>query len=169
MIYSLVHFPDIDPERINQIRRKYDPQFALIQPHITLMFPVPGSVGEDQLVRHLEATLRDRKPFPIHLQGLDKSEDDYLFLLVKEGNDAIIDLHTRIYTGPLSNFKSRDLPYVPHVTLGVFRDTANEYKRALEEAKRLDLDYSCAMDRLHLVAIDDQRTHVQSTREFILI
>jgi len=120
MIYSLVHFPNIETERINQIRSKYDPQFELIQPHITVMFPVNESIGEDQLIDHLHHVVRDQKSFPIQLQGLCRSPDNYLFLLVSEGKDAIVDLNAQIYTGVLSNLRKTDLPYVPHVTLGVF-------------------------------------------------
>ena len=168
MIYSLVHFPKIDAERIDQIRRKYDPQVELIQPHITVMFPVPESIGEDKLIDHLGNVLRNTKSFTIQLQGLSKSPDDYLFLLVKEGKDAIVDLHAQIYTGVLGHLRKTDLPYVPHVTLGVFRDTGNEYARALAEAKRLDLHYRCAMYKLHFIKIDDERKRVVSSREFLL-
>ena len=56
MIYALVHYPSVDARRIQLLRRKYDPQFDLIGPHLTLMFPVPESVGEGNLVRHLRRT-----------------------------------------------------------------------------------------------------------------
>jgi len=49
-----------------------------------------------------------------------------------------------------------------------FRDHGNEYEQALEAAQRLDLDYRSALDTLHLVTIDDQRTRVVSSREFLL-
>lgn len=61
MIYALVHYPNIDAQRVNQLRMKYDPQFELIGPHITLMFPVPDSIDEDGLVSHLESILSGRK------------------------------------------------------------------------------------------------------------
>src|SRR5215831_21017990 len=115
MIYSLVHFPNIDIARINQVRRLYDPQFDLIQPHITVMFPVPESVGEDKLIDHLRKVLCDTRSFPIQLQGLRKSPDDYLFLVVDKGKDDIVDLHSQINTGMLSDLSKTDLPYVPHV------------------------------------------------------
>src|SRR5438093_5551075 len=88
MIYSLVHFTHIDAERISQIRGKYDPQVELIQPHITVMFPVPESIGEDKLFDHLGHILRNTKSFTIQLQGLAKSPDDYLL--------AYADIHRRV-------------------------------------------------------------------------
>jgi 2'-5' RNA ligase len=132
------------------------------------MFPVPESIGEEQLVNHLWEVLRERRPFPIHLQGLAKSCDDYLFLLVDEGKDALADLHAHMYTGVLSDFRRTDLPYVPHITLGLFGDDRNEYLQAVNEAQRLDLNYRCVMDKLHLVKIDDQRIRIMYSREFLL-
>ena len=38
MSYALVHYPDIKKEQVNLLRRKYDPQFAIIEPHITIIF-----------------------------------------------------------------------------------------------------------------------------------
>jgi hypothetical protein len=73
MIYALVHYPNIDIQKINQFRKKYDPQIDLIQPHITLMFPVPESIGESFLANHIENALSNWRAFPIHLQGILKS------------------------------------------------------------------------------------------------
>jgi 2'-5' RNA ligase len=89
------------------------------------------------------------------------------FLLVEEGKDAFADLHSHIYTGLLADLRQADLAYVPHVTLGMFGGR-NEYAQALDEAKRLDLDYRCVVDKFHLVKLDDQRTCIVCTREFAL-
>jgi 2'-5' RNA ligase len=169
MIYSLIHYPNIDTERIDRFRRVYDSQVYLIRPHITLMFPVSESIAEDKLVSHLQNVLREVQPFPIHLQGLHKSSDDYLYLLVGEGKEALVDLHAHIYSDLLVNHCHPELPYVPHLTLGVFSENTNEYHEAFDEAKRLDLNYRCTLDILHLVKINEQRTQIVSSREFSLI
>jgi 2'-5' RNA ligase len=103
------------------------------------------------------------------LQGLDKSWDQYLFLLVDEGKDALADLHAQIYTGVLTDLRQTHLAYVPHVTLGMFGDNINAYDKALDEAKRLNLDYRCVVDKLHLIKLDSERTRIKSSREFLLI
>ncbi|HVG19109.1 MAG TPA: 2'-5' RNA ligase family protein [Blastocatellia bacterium] len=168
MIYALVHYPNAGARRINAFRKKYDPQVELIEPHITLMFPVPESIGEDKLVHHLHSVLSGRQPFPIHLRGLHKSPDDCLFLLVQEGKTEIIDLHRKIYTELLADYRKEDAPFIPHVTLGVFAENLNVYDEALEEAKRLDLDYRCMLDKLHLVKANDERTQIVWSKEFSL-
>lgn len=168
MIYALVHYPKIDARRIQSLRRKYDPQFDLIGPHLTLMFPVPESVGEDNLVRHLRAVLGGRRPFPVHLRGLQKSRDGYLFLTVQEGGADVTNLHDEIYTGALAGYRKEGAPFVPHLTLGAFAGSGSECAAALEEAGRLDLDYRCLLDRAHLVKINDERTRIVWSEEFSL-
>jgi 2'-5' RNA ligase len=167
--YALVHFPDIDTERINLLRKRYDPQFNLIEPHITLMFPVGEAIGENNLVNHVVSVLRNRQSFQVHLHGLERSSDDYLFLMVQEGNADIIGLHDEIYTGLLVGYRKPDRPYVPHLTLGMFAKNANEYPEAFEVAKRLDLDYRCVLDKVHLLRIYDDMTQIVSSKEFSLL
>jgi 2'-5' RNA ligase len=169
MIYALIHYPSINTRRIQLLRKKYDPQAGLIGPHLTLMFPVPDSVGEDRLVRHLHDVLRGVGPFPIHLRGFQKSWDGYLFLMVQEGGADMTALHGRIYTGPLADYRKQDVPFVPHLTLGAFADNEHGYAAALEEAKRLDLDYRSVLDKLHLVKVNDERTRVVWSKEFSLL
>lgn len=168
MIYALIYYPEVDTRGIDQLREKYDPQAVWIGPHITLMFPVPESVGEDNLVNHLKEALSRWRPFPIHLRGLEKSWDDYLFLLVQEGGENVARLHDTIYTGVLAGHRNQDVAFIPHLTLGVFSKDAGAYARALEEARRLDLDYRCVVDKLHLVKVNDERSRIVWSREFPL-
>ena len=47
----LVYFPDCELDGFEDIRRKYDPTFEAVQPHVTVVFPVPDVVAESSLVR----------------------------------------------------------------------------------------------------------------------
>jgi 2'-5' RNA ligase len=166
MIYALVYYPNIDTQKINQFRKKYDPQIDLIQPHITLMFPVPESIGKSFLINHIENVLSDWKPFPIHLQGIQKSWDDYLFLMIQDGSANIIGLHSKIYTGGLVDYLKKDLPFVPHLTLGMLTENIDKHPEVVEEAKRLDLDYHCVLDKLNLIKVNDDRSQIIWNKEF---
>lgn len=169
MIYALVHYPKVDLQRIHQFRKRYDPQVDLIAPHITLMFPVPESIGEDNLVRHFEGVLKPCEPFLIHLQDVQISSDNYCFLMLQEGSAKVIRLHDAIYTGILADYLRKDIPFVPHLTLGVLNQDSNNRDRALEEAKRLDIDCRCVIDQLHLVKINDDRSRIVWSKEFALV
>ena len=91
---------------------------------------------------------------------------------VVEETDSLIvhlaDLHAQIYTGVLADLRRNDLAYVPHITLGMFANNKSEFPQALDEAERLDMNYSCLVDRLHLLKINDQRTRILWSREFLV-
>ena len=183
MFYALVHYPNIETSLINDFRCKYDPNKNLIEPHITFVFLVPESVGETSLVLHIESVLTNWRTFPIHLKGLQKAWEHWLFLILAEGNEEVIRLHRELYTGILAPYQRPDIEFVPHVGLGLFaRKDANydirnpqqlslddeKYFQALEEAQRLALDYSCVIDKLHLVKISDDVSEIVWSREFVL-
>ncbi|MBO3460479.1 2'-5' RNA ligase family protein [Aetokthonos hydrillicola Thurmond2011] len=93
MFYALVHFPAIITNDINQLRKEYDPQVNWIAPHITVVFPIESVLEDEQpLIDHVENVLRAWKPFPIHLQGLAESSDNYLYLTLQEGNSEVVTL-----------------------------------------------------------------------------
>src|SRR6185295_1521659 len=118
--YALVYYPDFDVRRIDDFRRKYDPHSTLINPHITFMFLVPEAVGEANLVRHIDKVLSGWHSFPVHLAGLEKSWDHWLFLLVAEGRESVTRLHRELYTGILAAYHRPDIEFVPHLGLGLF-------------------------------------------------
>jgi 2'-5' RNA ligase len=147
---------------------QYDPQFELIEPHITLMFPVSESIGKAKLVHHLEGVLSRWQPFPVHLQGLQISADDHLFLLIQEGHVNIDRLHDEIYTGLLTEYRRRDVLFVPHLTLGVLNKDSDKRNRVLQEANCLGIDHFCTLDKLHLVQVNDDRSKIVWSKEFAL-
>lgn len=168
MVFALVHYPAIDAVRIERLRKKYDPQVQLIAPHITIVFPVPDSIGEQHLVSHIQSVLPGCQPFTIRLKGLQLSSDNYLFLLVDEGKADLIRLHAEMYTGLLAKYRQDAVPYVPHVTLGSGFEDGARRQDALEEAERLNLDQRTVVDRLHLVKVNDERTEITWSTEFFL-
>jgi 2'-5' RNA ligase len=184
MFYALVHYPSIDIKHINQFRRKYDPHVALINPHITFVFLVPESVGEANLISHIESVLNHWQPFAIQLKGLHKAWDQWLFLILAEGNESVTRLHRELYSGILAAYYRPDIEFVPHLGLGLFaRQDANydirnpqevpldveKYSQALKEAQQLDLDYHCVIDRLLLVKISDDISRIVWSKEFPLL
>jgi 2'-5' RNA ligase len=183
MFYALVHYPQIDTKQINKFRQKYDPHVSFIEPHITFVFLVPESIGEAPLTNHIDVVLSKWQPFPIHLKGLQKSWDHWLFLILAEGNEEVTRVHRDLYTGILAEYHRPDIEFVPHLGLGLFasRDSnydfrnprevsldAENYSRALHEAQGLDFDYHCVVDRLHLVRISNDISQIEWSKEFRL-
>jgi len=183
MYYGLVYYPDIDITPINRIRKKYDPTFNLIEPHIGVMFPVPDSVGENELISHIESVVKEWKPFSIRISGLTKSWDHWLFLTLEEGNSEVKELYNRIYTGILEKYRRDDLEFIPHIGLGLFAKESKHYDFAeprqldfdeqryliaLKEAESLNLDYRCLIDKLHLLKLTNDFSAIIRSKEFPL-
>ena len=183
MYYGMVHYPAIDYKLINRIRRKYDPTVDLIEPHITILFPVPESIGEQALIHHIKYVLKNHKPFPLHICGFRKSWDHWLLLTLAEGNLEVINLYRETYTGILAKYGRKDLEFIPHISLGLFvkegvhYDFNNpqhlefdeqRYKEALQEAEALGLDFKCVIDKVHLVKLTNYFSRIVWSKEFIL-
>lgn len=155
---AIVYFPGINLEAINKFRQKYDPNWTIIKPHITLVFPISG-ISEDQLINYLESLIKEVKSFPISLNGLIKSFDNYLFLQVKEGCQEIIELHNKLYTEIPALYLRDDIQFAPHITLGYFGAENNEfneelYDKAYIKAAKMKININCIFSKLTLVKGD---------------
>lgn len=150
MSYAVVIYLTEYPE-IQMLRKKYDPTFDMIGPHITLVFPFPD-VQRDKIVEHVSSIAKISKPFDFRLHGLRKSNDNWLFLTVDEGRDKIIKLHDKLYTSFLK--KHLRAGFIPHVGIGKF-DSNKKYRIAFDEAKNLNLDYRCKATCMHLIHLND--------------
>ncbi|HXS14836.1 MAG TPA: 2'-5' RNA ligase family protein [Candidatus Saccharimonadales bacterium] len=150
---AVVFYPKGDLEKIQILREKYNPQFYVIQPHITVISPF-SNMPEEKIIEHLTEVARKMSAFPIHLNSFRKSFDDYLFLLVKEGKEEIQKIYGELYSGVLAYQLHNDIPFEPHITLGDFSHNNGLYEEALDEAKSLNLDIHCHFDSLTLIKGD---------------
>lgn len=173
MYYTLSIQPELEATlegAISAFRREYDPTVGFTRPHITVLFPVPGRVGEVALIAHIEQALSGWSTFEIELGGFHKSRDFWLFLTPTEGREQLRGMYRALYSGILAEFRREDIDYVPHVSLGHFLkpgasyDWNNpqasdfdgfRYEEALQRAQRLPLPARVLADRLHMSAIPD--------------
>jgi 2'-5' RNA ligase superfamily protein len=114
--------PWLPMEPIGAFRRAHYPTAHLIQPHLTVVFPVPATIGRDVFRDHVRDVVSRTPAFDIRLRGLDKTWDHWLFLAAAEGRDEVIELHDALYTGVLLPYLWTQHPYVPHVGLGHFAE-----------------------------------------------
>ena len=173
MYYTLSWYPQLSAElseSIDAIRREYDPTSGFTKPHITVLFPVPGSVGEGRLISHIQNVLSDWTPFKIRLGGFHKSPDHWLFLTLKEGEAQVKKLYQLLYTGILADYRRDDIEFLPHLGLGLFMKEGTtynwdhpqesdferaRYEEALHQAKALPLPSSLSVETLVLTKIPD--------------
>jgi 2'-5' RNA ligase len=148
---------------IKSIREKYDPLADCIAPHITIVFPFDSDIATDDLKLHLNKALKGIKKFNVQLKDFTGDfRDGYLFLNVKKGNDNIIELHDKLYSGILESFLFRKVTYCPHLTVGRLSEQI-EFDKALDELGYCDETFEAVIDKIYVENID---TLEHSTIEF---
>ena len=157
--YAVVCFPKINSDQLAEFRKKYDPKWLVIPPHITLVFPANHQPSEALFQHHIEKIVRGKKSFRILLQDTHLSHDNYLFLLTKTGNEEIIALHDELYTGVLSPFLRKDLVFTPHMTIGQFGKEdgsidEKKYQAAQTDFAASPFSFETTIDTISLIKID---------------
>jgi 2'-5' RNA ligase len=128
MSFAVICYPELrlsDYYLIQEIRARYDTDnYKLIKPHFTFVFPFSG-VNRDDLLNHVDKCIGKTSRINFKLCRTDKVADIsgdkwFLFLEPDEGYDKIVKIHDALYTGPLADYLRSDIPYKPHITVGVF-------------------------------------------------
>ncbi|MGL4762257.1 MAG: 2'-5' RNA ligase family protein [Sarcina sp.] len=161
---AIILFPTFNNTNIIEtIRKKYDPLANYIDPHITIVFPFDSNISENDLKLHFNKVLKGIKKFNIKLKDFTGDfRDGYLFLNVKKGNDNIIQLHDKLYSGILDKFLSRRVTYCPHLTVGKL-PLQIEFDKALHELSACTESFETTIDKIYVVNINSTKL---STIEF---
>ncbi len=115
---AIVVFPEGEGlARVEALRRRFDPLAQVIAAHVTLVFPFVDDLGPSQLQAHIRQAVEHRPPFEVGF-GQIEAEGEYLLLSATGGRDALIELHERLYRGPLAIHHARGHLYRPHITIG---------------------------------------------------
>ena len=110
--------PSPDMVGIESLRRRFDPVANSIAAHITLVFPFESDISTAELRTHIEHATNGFRRFTIGLDEVTVAEGEYLFAKISQGRNEIVELHDRLYAGPLSGHLTISPHYVPHVTIG---------------------------------------------------
>lgn len=164
-LHAVVHYPGLDTGGLREFRRKHDPFAGVIAEHLTLLFPIP--LGLETIRAHVQVVATEVQPFFIRIAGLKRRWDHWLCAGLKEGFEDLMDLHDRLYSGPLEGFLRTDLPLEPQVGLGHFGTgvydaldpkpvefDSEAYDQARIEASRLGIDARRRVETLTIVRLD---------------
>ncbi|MGT2911094.1 2'-5' RNA ligase family protein [Streptococcus cameli] len=145
---TILCFPKFENDQwIQQTRQQYDPLAELIPYHITLVFPFEEDMTQDDLKYHIIDHIQDFRPFTVTFSGLQQAEE-YIFLQMRKGNQHIVELHDALYQNGLSKHLRKDIPYVPHITLGRLADAETASQVISELQETAIEEYSCVIDRI---------------------
>jgi len=153
-----ISYPKLKPQDyqwIQAIRSRHDPYYELVEPHFSLIFEI-SDIGQDEFIAQvrpiceatpkIEFSLRYAKVIP----GM-ANDNWYLFLVPEEGYGDIIRLHDRLYTGILSRHLRLDIPYIPHITTGIFNDSVS-CKRAADETNLEKFNISGVIENIDIIS-----------------
>ncbi|KEO84427.1 hypothetical protein EL26_04820 [Tumebacillus flagellatus] len=157
-------FPRFDnAEEIHCLRQKFDPLANLIPPHLTLVYPFESDWSAEQVQAHCQDVLQGFQPFDLTLRGITGTPDWHLFLNVKRGNDEIIALHDRLYSGLLQPFLYRKVTFVPHLTVGHLTNVET-FESSLAATQEFDHIFTCRVDEITVEVIEpDESSTVEGT------
>jgi 2'-5' RNA ligase len=130
---------EADAERIATLRRVYDPNAAMVPPHVTLVFAVDDGL-EARAVAWAQSCARGSMATSLRYTRAAVTRDYensawYLFLMPREIPAKLAELHRRLNGGSLAG-AAADVAFDAHLTLGRFQE------RVLAEAVARDANDS---------------------------
>jgi 2'-5' RNA ligase len=156
----VVAFPRVEDDgawrEVLAVRQRYDPLAGRIGAHLTLVSPFEDALSDAALERHLRAAVGTSPRFAVLFRGITAHEGEYLFLNVKVGNDAIVELHERLYGDLLAGHRRRSHTFVPHVTVG--RVSREELPAALDATAGLTGPIRASVEAISVYRIDPDGT-----------
>ncbi|HUJ85311.1 MAG TPA: 2'-5' RNA ligase family protein [Burkholderiales bacterium] len=118
-------FPEEAAFWLQALRARHDPKYArLVPPHVTLVFPT-DALPPARFVAHVISSVRAVKSGQVEFlwarEFADEGAHEHLvYLLPGIGADMFLQLHAKLYSGPLDARARCASAYLPHITLGRF-------------------------------------------------
>lgn len=151
MKYGIVTFPSKPvQDEVNSYRKRYDPHYALIPPHITLKEAFDATNDElETLVTELKHIANETKPFKINVNKVSTFAPvtNTIYLKV-EPIQELIDLHEKLQSDKFP--KSEEYTFVPHITIAQ-KLKYEEYSDIFGSLKMKDFKIEDTIDRFQLL------------------
>jgi len=151
MKFGIVIFPSKKLQDFaNSYRKRYDPNYALIPPHLTLKYAFEGSESDiERMTDELDAIAKKFKPFDLHVYRISSFYPvNNVIYLKAEPTEDLIGLQKEMHSGYFDS--PAEYAFVPHITIG--QNLSNdEHSDVLGQLKMLNVDHKETIDRFHLL------------------
>lgn len=150
MKYGIVIFPSKEiQDEANALRKRYDPRYAHIPPHITLKSAFEMDIPlRDTLVTEIKKIANETKPFTININKVSSFAPVTKTIYFKvEPIPELSELHEKLHTGkfPLD----REHAFVPHITIA--QDLVeDEYSDVYGSLRMKKVELEDTVDRIQL-------------------
>ncbi|KIY22051.1 MULTISPECIES: YjcG family protein [Mesobacillus] len=150
MKFGIVIFPSKKiQDYANSLRRRYDPHYALIPPHLTLKSPFEATEEEiKNVVQKIDAIARNFNPVSLNITkiGSFKPVNNVIYLKVESPED-LVSLHSELN----SAFEGdQEYNFVPHITIGQ-NMSDDEHSDVYGSLRMTKVQFEDTADRLHLL------------------
>ncbi|CDQ40620.1 MULTISPECIES: YjcG family protein [Virgibacillus] len=151
MKYGIVIFPTkAVQDEANSYRKRYDPHYALIPPHITLKeaFEADGDQLEE-VVTELKHIANETEPFKININKVSTFAPVTNTIYFKiEPIKELNDLYKKMHSGTFS--ENQEYAFVPHITIAQ-KLSHDEYSDIFGSMKMKDIQIEDTVDRFQLM------------------
>ncbi|ASN06437.1 YjcG family protein [Virgibacillus necropolis] len=150
MKYGIVIFPSKPiQDKANALRKRYDPHYSLIPPHITL---IEAFEADDetvhQLIPELRAIADETAPLAININKVSTFAPVTNTIYMKvEASQAIIDLYEKLQSSNLP--ANKEYSFVPHITVAQ-KLSDQEYADVYGSLQLKDTQLEDKIDRFQL-------------------
>lgn len=150
MKYGVVIFPSKKLQDLaNSYRKRYDPKYALIPPHLTLKAAFETDMDVEKITDTLEEIAKKYGPFTLKITKVSSFQPINNTIYFKaEKNPVLEGLFEDLYDG-LPGEKPEH-PFVPHITIGQ-QLSNDEHSDVYGQLRMLGLEHEETVDRFHLV------------------
>ncbi|MFC7062824.1 YjcG family protein [Halobacillus seohaensis] len=152
MRYGIAVFP---PKRIqdeaNSYRKRYDPHYALIPPHITVKepFEAEDSQIDNEIIPELKRIAKHSKPFKFNINKVSSfSPATNTIYLKVNPSEEIVSLNEKLHEGVLPD--NKEYSFVPHITIAQ-KLSDEEFSDVYGRLQMLKFDLEEKIDRFQLL------------------
>jgi 2'-5' RNA ligase len=149
--YGIVAFPPKQIQDVaNSFRKRYDPHYSLIPPHITLKESFEMEPENEEEVRNaLKQVANNIKPFTVQINKVSTFAPVTNTIYFKiEPNEQLTALNDKLNQSPFSD--NRIHPFVPHITLAQ-KLVEDEYSDVFGRLKMENFQFEVEIDRFQLL------------------
>jgi 2'-5' RNA ligase len=151
MNYGVVAFPSKKLQDLaNSYRKRYDPHYELITPHMTLKDAFEADETQIKgIIEEIANIAKRHKPFKLHATRVSTFAPLTNTLYFKvDANPEILslheDLHSDFFGGPPK------FSYVPHITIAQ-KMSDSEHADIFGQLKMVGVDHEETIDRFHIL------------------
>lgn len=151
MKYGIALFPSKEiQDSINSYRKRYDTNYSLIAPHVTLKAAFSATDEEiKQIVEQLHTIAKETEPIKLNIQKVSSfSPVNKVIYLKVEPTEQILELHSKLHNEIVES--KSEYAFVPHITVGQ-NLSEDEHSDVLGSLKMRNFEHEEIVDRFHLL------------------